>query len=88
MEVASSLWRGTLAAADAEDTMHRARDGVVESTPVTPAEARRAAARRPARLPYVVRADLEAGTVSVLWPAGAGRNPPRPGGRGGEGRSP
>ncbi len=54
--------------------MQRGTDKVIEATPV--AEAHRAAPRRPATT-YVVRADLQAGTVSVLWPAGATRVPPR-----------
>lgn len=63
--------------------MQRGTDGVVESRQV--AEVDCAAPRRPARL-YVVRADLEAGTVSVLWPAGAARMPPRRAARRGRGR--
>jgi len=67
--------------------MQRGKDGVLESTPVT-AHPHRAEARGP-RV-YVIRADLEAGTVSVLWPAGQGRALPRraaPRGRGREGHS-
>ncbi len=66
--------------------MQRGTDEGVEATPVTESQG---AAPRPTRL-YVVKADMQAGTVSVLWPADAARKPARratPRGRGREGRS-
>ncbi|HWM84309.1 MAG TPA: hypothetical protein VNO33_00700 [Kofleriaceae bacterium] len=59
--------------------MQQGSDVAVESKSTEAVEAPERRVRP--RGPYVIRADLQAGTVSVLWPSDAWRKPARRGPR-------